>query len=67
MRPRLSDAFADQVPDMPVPNVDPGRGPMPSAILGPAPAGPSVTLGFDFIQINCGKRISAMALLEQKM
>jgi hypothetical protein len=29
----------------------------------PALAGLSVTLGVDFIQINCGKRISAMALL----
>jgi hypothetical protein len=43
IRPRLSDAFADQVPDIPVPNDDPGRGPMTSATLGPAPAGPSVT------------------------
>jgi hypothetical protein len=40
------------------------RKPMTSATLVPAPTGPSVTLGFDFIQINCGKRISAMALLE---
>jgi hypothetical protein len=44
---------------------------MTSATLGPAaagqaPAGLSVNLGvdFDFIQKNCGKRISAMALLE---
>jgi hypothetical protein len=61
---RLSDVFAAQVPDIPVPNVDPGRVPMTSATLGAAPAGPSVTLGVDFIQINCGKRISAIALLE---
>jgi hypothetical protein len=29
MGPRLSDVFAAQVPDIPVPNVDPGRVPMP--------------------------------------
>jgi hypothetical protein len=49
LRPRLSDIFAAQVPDIPV------------------LAGPSVTLGVDFIQINCGKRISDMALLEQNV
>jgi hypothetical protein len=66
LRPRLSDVFTAQVPDIPVPSVDPGRVPMTSAKPGPAPAGLSVNLGvdFDFIQINCGKRISAMALLE---
>jgi hypothetical protein len=37
---------------------------MTSSTLGPAPAGPSVNLVVDFIQINCGKRISAMELLE---
>jgi hypothetical protein len=35
-----------------------------AAIRGRATARPSVNLGLDFIQINCGKRISAMALLE---
>jgi hypothetical protein len=34
------------------------------ATPGPAPTSPSVTLGVDFIQTNCGKRISAMTLLE---
>jgi hypothetical protein len=69
-RPRLSDVFASQVLGVPVPGGDPGLVPMASATLGPAPtrgpapAGPLVTLGADFIQINCGKRISAMALLE---
>jgi hypothetical protein len=65
LRPRLSDVFTARVPD--VPSVDPGRVRMPSASpgQGPAPAGLSVNLvDFDFIQINCGKRISAMALLE---
>jgi hypothetical protein len=52
----LSDVFTAQEPVIPVPNVDPGRVPMTSAALGLAPAGPSVTLGVDFIQINCGKR-----------
>jgi hypothetical protein len=60
----LSDVFTAQVPDIPVPSVDPGRVLMTSAGLGPARAGPSDNLGVDFIQINCGKRISAMALLE---
>jgi hypothetical protein len=71
LRPRLSDVFTAQVPDIPVPSVDPGRVPMTSAnpgpaAAGPAPAGLSVNLGvdFDFIQINCGKIISNMALLE---
>jgi hypothetical protein len=64
VRLRLSDVFTAQAPDIPVPSVDPGRVPMTSATLGPAQAGPSVNLGVDFIQINCGKRISAMALLE---
>jgi hypothetical protein len=35
-RPRLSDVFVPQVPDIPAPNVDPGPVPMPSATLGPA-------------------------------
>jgi hypothetical protein len=64
LRLRLSDVFTAQVPDKPVPSVDPGRVLMTSATLGPAPAGPSVNLVVDFIQINCGKRISAMELLE---
>jgi hypothetical protein len=63
-RPCLSDVFVPQVPDIPAPNVDPGPVPMPSATLGPALAGPPVTLGVDFIQMNCGKRISAMTQLE---
>jgi hypothetical protein len=53
--PHLSDVFTAHVPVIPVPNVDPGRVPMTSATLGLAPAGPSVTLGVDFFQINCGK------------
>jgi hypothetical protein len=64
MRPRLSDVFAAQVPDIPAPSVVAGLVPMPLATLVPAPARPSVTLGVDFIQIKCGKRISAMTLLE---
>jgi hypothetical protein len=71
LRPHLSDVFTARVPDIPVPSVDPGRVQMTSTNPGPAaaglaPAGLSVNLGvdFDFIQINCGKRISAMALLE---
>jgi hypothetical protein len=60
----LSDVFTAQLPDKSVPSVDPVRVPMTLATLGQAPAGLSVSLGVDFIQINCGKRISAMALLE---
>jgi hypothetical protein len=63
-RPRLSDVFAAQVLDAQVPNADPGLVLMTLATLSRAPAGPLVTLGADFIQINCGKQISAMALLE---
>jgi hypothetical protein len=64
LRQRLSDVFTSQVPNKPVPSVDPGRVPMTSATLVRASAGLSVNLGVDFIQINCDKRISAMALLE---
>jgi hypothetical protein len=64
MRPRLSDVFAAQVPDLPAPGVVTGLAPKPLVTLVPVPARPPVTLGVDFIQINCGKRISAMTLLE---
>jgi hypothetical protein len=63
-RPRLSDVFTAQVPDIPALSAVTGLVQMPSVTLGPAPARPSVTFGVDFIQINCGKRISAMTLLE---
>jgi hypothetical protein len=66
-KPCLSDVFVPQVPDIPAPNVDPGPVPMPSATLGPALAGLSVASGVDFIQINCGKRITAMTLLEKNV
>jgi hypothetical protein len=64
MRPCLSDVFTAQVPDIPALSGVAGLVPMPLATLVPVPARPSVTLGFDLIQINCGKRISAMTLLE---
>jgi hypothetical protein len=62
LRPRLSDVFAAHVP-----GADPGSVPL---TLGQTPAGPSGTLAtlmvskIPFIQINCGKRIAAMSLLE---
>jgi hypothetical protein len=64
MIPCLSDVFAAQVPDTPAPSVVTGLVPWPSATLVPAPARPSVTVGVDFIQIHCGKIISATTLLE---
>jgi hypothetical protein len=60
----LPDLFTVQAPDIPAPNVDPGPVLMPSATLDPTLAGPPVTLSVDVIQINCGKIISAMTLLE---
>jgi hypothetical protein len=60
----LSDVFTDQVPDIPATSAVTGCVQMPAATPGPALARLSVTLVVDFIQINCGKRISAMTLLE---
>jgi hypothetical protein len=64
IRPRLSDVFTAQVLDIPPASAVTGCVQMPAATPGPAPSRPSVTLGVNFIQINCGKRISAMTLLE---
>jgi hypothetical protein len=50
MRPRLSDVFATQVPDIPALSGVAGLVSMPLATLVPVPARPSVTLGVDFIQ-----------------
>jgi hypothetical protein len=64
---RLSDVFVPQVPDILAPNVDPGPVLMPLDTLGPALVGPSVASRVDFIQINCGKRISAMTQLKNNV
>jgi hypothetical protein len=60
----LSDVFTAQVSDIPAASAVAGCVQMPAATPGPGPVRPSMTLGIDFIQINCGKRISAMTLLE---
>jgi hypothetical protein len=60
MGPRLSNVFTAQVPDIPALVVVPG--PVGTPLTTSVPAGPTANL--DFIQINCGKRISAMTLLE---
>jgi hypothetical protein len=62
-RPCLSDVFTAHFPAIPALSAVTGLVQMPLVTLGPAPARPSVTFGVDFIQINCGKRISAMTLL----